>query len=348
MGQGPALSREWRRCGLSDSVPIAKSSAMFKRFVSLALLCAGAMMAAPAVMAQPFPQKMVRLVVPYPAGGPVDFIARSIQPELSKVWGQPVVIDNIPGGSGMIGGVTVSRAKPDGYTLLMGGVQTHAMNAGVIRNMPYHPLKDFTPILQTTSVPWVIVANTALGIRTPEEMVAALRAKPGFYSYASSGLGSAAHLTFASLLKQVNAQALHVPYKGTAQAIQDVIGGQVHFGMADENTVTPHIRAGTLAMIASVGKERLAEYPKLPTLGEKALIGFEMQPWHVIYGPPKMAPELVKAMAADIRKALDSPGLKEKLKAAGVLLSPAQPEPMVNQEYERWVRAAREAHVVPE
>jgi tripartite-type tricarboxylate transporter receptor subunit TctC len=300
------------------------------------------------VLAQPFPNKPVRLVVPYPAGGPVDFIARSIQPELAKVWAQPVVIDNIGGGSGMIGGVAVSKSKPDGYTLLIGGVQTHAMNAGVIRSMPYHPLRDFTPILQVTSVPWVIVANTSLGIRTPEEMIAALRAKPGQYSYASSGVGSAAHLTFASLLNQVNATAVHVPYKGTAQAIQDVIGGQVNFGMADENTLMPHIRSGRLTAIASAGKERLADSPNLPTLGEQALPGFEMQPWHVIYGPPNMDPELVKVMATDIRKALDAPGLKERLKGAGVLVTPSQPEPMVTREYERWVRAARDANVVPE
>lgn len=316
-------------------------------FLPLLLSVSAGFSMAPA-MAQPFPDKPIRLVVPYPAGGPVDFIARSIQPELAKVWGKPVVIDNIGGGSGMIGGVAVSRARPDGYTLLIGGVQTHAMNAGVIREMPYHPLKDFTPIIQTTSVPWVIVANTSLGIKTPEEMIAAMRAKPGHYTYASSGMGSAAHLTFATLFKQLDANALHVPYKGTAQAIQDVIAGQVHFGMADENTVMPHIRSGKLVAIASAGKERLADSPNLPTLGEKAVPGFVMQPWHVIYGPSKMDPELVKTVAAGINKALEAPGLKEKLKGAGVIVTPAQPEPMVTQEYERWVRAAREANVVPE
>jgi len=318
------------------------------RFLLAMLLTVALGLSYSAAFAQPFPNKPVRLVVPYPAGGPVDFVARSIQPEMAKVWGQPVVIDNIGGGSGLIGGMAVAKARPDGYTLLIGGVQTHAMAAGVIRTMPYHPLKDFTPILQTTSVPWMIVANTSLGIRTPEEMIAAMRAKPDKFSYASSGIGSAAHLTFASLLKQVGATALHVPYKGTAQAIQDVIGGQVNFGMADENSVVPHIRSGSLVAIASSGRERLAEFPNLPTLGEKLLPGFEMQPWHVIYGPAGMDPELVKTMAAGIRKALEASGLKERLRGVGVLVTPAQPEPMVTREYERWVRAAREANVVPE
>lgn len=319
-----------------------------KRFFFPLLLSASTWLSMGSALAQSFPDKPVRLVVPYPAGGPVDFVARSIGPELAKVWGKPVVIDNIGGGSGMIGGVAVSRSRPDGYTLLIGGVQTHAMNAGVIREMPYHPLKDFTPIMQVTSVPWMIVANTALGIKTPEEMIAAMRAKPGQYTYASSGMGSAAHLTFSTLFKNVDAKALHVPYKGTAQAIQDVIAGQVSFGMADEHTVMPHIRSGRLVAIASTGKERLADFSNLPTIGEKAVPGFEMQPWHVIYGPPKMEPELVKTIAAGITKALQAPGLKEKLKSAGVLVTPAQPEPMVTQEYERWVRAAREANVVPE
>lgn len=319
-----------------------------KKFFLPLLLSLSTFFSSQSALAQIFPTKPVRLVVPYPAGGPVDFIARSIQPELAKVWAQPVVVDNVSGGSGMIGGVAVSKSKPDGYSLLIGGVQTHAMNAGVIRSMPYHPLKDFTPILQVTSVPWVIVANTSLGIRTPEEMIAALREKPGHYSYASSGVGSAAHLTFASLLNQLGSNAVHVPYKGTAQAIQDVIGGQVNFGMADENTLMPHIRSGRLTAIASAGKERLADSPNLPTLGEKALPGFEMQPWHVIYGPPGMDAELVNTIAADLRKALGAPGLKERLKGAGVLVTPSQPEPMVSREYERWIRAAREANVVPE
>ena len=319
-----------------------------KRFLLPLMLAALSGLSSPSTLAQSFPNKPVRLVVPYPAGGPVDFIARSLQPGLAKIWGQPVVIDNVGGGSGMIGGVAVSRSKPDGYTLLIGGVQTHAMNAGVIRNMPYHPLKDFTPILQVTSVPWVIVANTSLGIRTPEDMIAAVRAKPDHYSYASSGIGSAAHLTFASLLNQAGAKAVHVPYKGTAQAIFDVIGGQVSFGMADEHSVVQHIRSGSLTAIASAGKERLTDFPNLPTLGEKALPGFEMQPWHVIYGPPDMDPDLVKTIAAGIAQALETPGLKDKLKGAGVLVTPAHPQAMVTREYERWVRAAREANVVPE
>lgn len=241
-------------------------------------------------LAQTFPDHPVRLVVPYPAGGPVDFVARSVAPEISKVWNQPVVIDNISGASGMIGSAAVSRAKADGYTLLLGGVQTHAMNSGVFRNMPYHPVKDFTPIIQITNVPWVIVANATLGIKTMEEMIAAMKARPNHYSYASSGMGSGAHLTFASLLKLVGAEALHVPYKGAAQGLQDVIAGQVNFTMADLNSVIPQIRSGKLIAIAAASKERLEDFPDLPTIAEKAVPGFVMQPWHVIYGPPNMDP----------------------------------------------------------
>jgi tripartite-type tricarboxylate transporter receptor subunit TctC len=324
-----------------------------RRRALLAGLGLGALALGPAaaVAAPAWPERPVRLVVPYPAGGPVDFIARVIQPRLQELWGQPVIVDNIGGGSGMIGSATVARARPDGYTLLLAGIQTHAMNAAVMRRMPYDPLKDFTPVAQLTRVNWMLVANPSAGIKTPAQLVAAIRAKPGGYTYASSGNGSAAHLTFAMLLGELGLNTVHVPYKGSAQAIQDVIAGQVQFGMADRQLLAPYIGAGKLVPIAMTGSARAATLPQVPTLAETIAPGFDMQPWQGIYGPAGMDPALAQRIAAGFAKALTDPAVSARLGTAGIdvaVSAPAEFLAFTRAEHERWIRVAHDAHVTPE
>lgn len=304
-----------------------------------------------AVAAQDFPNKPIRLVVPYPAGGTIDFLARVIQPHLQDVWGQTVIIENLGGASGMIGSSNVAKSRPDGYSLLLAGVQTHAMNAGVIPNMPYHSLDDFTPIAQITSVNWMVVANPSMGVKTPAEMVEALRAKPDEYTYSSSGNGSGAHLTFLALLSELGLQTRHVPYKGAAAAIQDVMAGHVDLGLADQQLLLPHIESGKLIPIAMTGKERSPRLPDLPTLHETVLPGFEMKPWHVIYGPANMDPALVDRMAKDIAKAMSNPELIKRFQDAGIDVTVKYGDELVaftRAEYDRWVRTAREANINPQ
>lgn len=303
------------------------------------------------VAAQSFPNKAIRLVVPYPAGGTIDFLARAIQPELQEVWSQPVIVENLGGGSGMIGSSNVAKSRPDGYSLLLAGIQTHAMNAGVIRKMPYHSLDDFTPIIQITSVNWMVVANPSMGIKSPLEMVEALRAKPDEYTYSSSGNGSGAHLTFIALLSELGLKTRHISYKGTASAIQDVMAGHVNLGMADQQLLLPYIKSGKLIPIAMTGKERSPNLPDLPTLHETILPGFEMKPWHVIYGPANMDPALVERLAKDIAKAMSNPELIKRFRGAGIDVSVKYGSELLaftQAEYERWTRTAKDAGITPE
>jgi tripartite-type tricarboxylate transporter receptor subunit TctC len=298
-----------------------------------------------------YPEQPVHIVVPYPAGGPVDFVARVLQPPLQEVLRQPVIIDNRGGASGMIGSSAVAKAKPDGYMLLLGGVQTHAMNVAVIKAMLYDPLKDFTPIIETTQANWILAANPATGIRTPADLVAAARAKPDVLTYASSGNGSAAHLAFSLLASDLGVRITHVPYRGIAQGITDAISGQVNLVMGDQSTLLQHIRAGTLVAVAMTGNARSPLLPDVPTIAETLIPGFDVQAWQGIWGPPGMEAGLTAAINAAFAKALGHPATVERLKASGV--DPAgggvdRFKAYTQAELARWVGAARKANINPE
>lgn len=314
---------------------------------TFALGAAGALAAPPV----DYPDKPVRIVVPYPAGGSVDFVARVMQAQLQEVWKQSVIIDNRGGASGMIGSSAVAKAKPDGYTLLLGGVQTHAMNPGVIKNMPYDALKDFTPITQSTRANWILVANPATGIRTPDELVAAARAQPDRLTYASSGNGSAAHLAFSILASELGLRIVHVPYKGIAQGISDVLAGQVNLVMGDQSTLLPQVTAGKLVAIAMSGNVRSPLLPNVPTLAETILPGFDVQAWQGIWGPPGMDPDLAASINASFAKALNHPATMERLRASGVDVVASEVgrfSGFAKTEFERWTGAARKANINPE
>jgi len=301
--------------------------------------------------AQAFPNKAVRIVVPYPPAGSVDFVARAIQPKLQELWQQPVVIDNRGGASGMIGSDLVAKAQPDGYTLLLGGVQTHAMNVGVIRNMPYDPVRDFTPVTQTTRANWMLVAHPSAGVKTPADLVSIVRANPDKYTYASSGNGSAAHLAFSMLASELNLRVTHIPYKGIGQGIADTLSGRISFVMGDQSTLVPHIKSGRLTAVAMTGAQRSRLIPDLPTLSETLIPGFDVQAWHGIWAPPRMSQTLVKQINATFGMALNAPDTIERLRAAGVDAVGSSPEEfadLVKREVNRWTDAAKKANVEPE
>lgn len=298
-----------------------------------------------------YPHKPVRMVVPYPPGGSVDFVARVLAPALHDTWRQPVIVDNRGGASGMIGSAAVAQSRPDGYTLLLGGVQTHAMNAGVIKSMPYDPLRDFTPIIQTTRANWILAANLKSGIRTPAELVTTTRAQPDRLTYASSGNGSAAHLAFSLLAAELGLRIVHVPYKGIAQGISDTLAGQVSLVMGDQSTLLQHIHAGKLAAVAMTGNVRSPLLPNVPTIAETILPGFDVQAWQGIWGPPGMDAELAVAINAAFARSLAHPVTVERLTASGVEVAGgnvAQFSRFVRAEFDRWTGAARKANIVPE
>lgn len=301
--------------------------------------------------AQDFPNKPIRIIVPYPPAGSVDFIARALQPKLQSEWRSGVIVENRAGASGMIGSDLVAKAAPDGYTLVLGGVQTHAMNVGVIKKMPYDPLKDFTPITQSTRANWILVANPAVGVKTPAEMVAAIRAQPDKFTYASSGMGSAAHLAFSLIAAELNLRVIHVPYKGIGPGINDTLGGQIHFVMGDQSTLLPHVKSGRLIAIAMTGNARSPLIPELPTIAETLVPGFDVQAWQGIWGPPGMSPALAMQLNEAIVRTLKSPDVVERLRASGVEPVGSSIEAFTaftHREVARWTDAARKANVVPE
>lgn len=301
--------------------------------------------------AQDYPTRPVRLVIPYTAGGPVDTVGRNLQGRLGEILKQPVLIENRPGASAMIGSEYVAKAPPDGHILLLGGVQTHAMNVATVKKMLYDPVRDFTPITQTTRANWMLVTHPSVPARTPAELVSLIKANPGKYTYGSSGVGGAAHLAMAMLSAELGLQLVHAPYKGTAQAVTDTVSGQVHMVMGDQSVLLPHVRAGKLNAIAMTGDSRSALIPDVPSISETLSRGFDVQAWQGIWGPPGMSRDLVNRINAAIVQALRAPEVTERLRSVGsetVGTTPEQFDAFVKREITRWTSAGKRAGIEPE
>ena len=302
------------------------------------------------VAAQQFPTKPVRLVVAYPPGGPADFTARLVAAGLQGQWSQPVIVDNKPGASAMIGADLVARAAPDGYTLLLGTIQSHAMNAGSIKKMLYDPLRDFTPISQVTRAAWVLAANPSLKTASLQELVALAKARPGALNYGSSVIGSVSHLAFEMVAAPLGLKMTHVPYKGTAQAVSDVIDGRVQLVIGDQPTLMPHLKSGRLTPVAVTSANRSPVLPQVPSLSE-VVPGMDVQPWQGLFGPAGMPAELARKISAELAATLREPQLRGKLSESGVEAAASTPEEFaahVKRELARWTEAAKSAGIQPE
>lgn len=323
-----------------------------RRYAAAALgFAAAVIVTANPVRANSYPDKPITLIVPYPAGGSMDFAARALQPQLQEVFRQPVIIDNRGGASGMIGSSAAAKAKPDGYTIILGNVQTHAMNSAVIKNMLYDPVKDFTPIIQTTRSNWLLAANPNTGIRTPADFVKIVREQPDRLTYASSGNGSTAHLAFSLLASELGLRLTHIPYKGVAQGISDTLSGHVNLVMGDQSTLMEHVKSGKLIAVAMTGKDRSTLLPDVPTIAETIVPGFDVQSWHGIWGPAGMDAATTKTINGALQKVLAHPATAERLRAAGVDPAGGSVEDFAKfskAEVERWIGVARKANVTPE
>ena len=230
--------------------------------------------------AQDWPNRPVKLIVPFPPGGALDAYARAVQPALAQLLGQAVVIENPAGAGGMIGAQAVARSAPDGYTILAGNVQTLSMNAAVHAKMAYDPLVDFEPVVQTVMVNYVLVVHPSVPARNVAELLAWAREQPGRLSFASSGVGSAQHLAGALLQARTDLKFTHVPYKGVGALVADLLAGHVHMVIADQASLMPHVKAGKLRALAVGSRERSPDLPELPTIAEAArLDDFEAVAW---------------------------------------------------------------------
>lgn len=312
-----------------------------KTFGARALLaCAVALPLAAA--AQNYPTKPVSLVVPYPAGGATDVIARMVADKLTQTWGQPVVVANKPGAGTLIAAEFVARAPGDGYTLYM-TTAAHTISANLYKKIPYDPIKDFTPITLTSTIPLVLVTNPSLPVKSLSDLIAKAKSDPGM-SFASTGNGTPQHLTM-ELFKAKNKLTLtHVPYKGDAPMLTDLIGGQVPMAFVTLSAALPHIKAGKLKAIALAHSKRVDAISSVPTFAEAGMPGFVSATWFGLFGPGTMPPELVSRVHQDVAKIVAVPEFTAKLKDMGGDVDNSTPQAFqahIQAEMKRWAEAVR-------
>ncbi len=318
------------------------------------LLATGALVAALPALARAadraWPTKPVRLVVPFTPGGSTDILGREIAQKLTEALGQPFVVDNKPGAGGSIGASIVASAPPDGYTLLMGHIGTLAVNPTLYKSLPYDPKGAFAPVALVAIVPNVLVVNPAVPARRVQELVALAKAKPGGLRYASGGNGSAAHIAMEYFKLRTGTNIEHIPYKGTAPAVNDVLGGQVEMIMTGVPAVLQQVKAGKLRAIAVSSAKPVASLPDLPTIAA-VYPDFEAVQWYGVVAPAKTPPAVIALLNEEINRALSSPALKARLDAEGAIATPLSPEAfgkMIDAEVARWKPVIEQAKMQPE
>jgi tripartite-type tricarboxylate transporter receptor subunit TctC len=302
-------------------------------------LFASAVLWAAVAVAQPFPSRPVKIVVPAAAGGATDALSRSIASRLAEAWSQPVVVENRPGATQIIGGEYVARSAPDGHTLIISDAATFVMNPILHKNLPY-TRNSFTPITVLTRFPWVIVVHPSVPATNFQELVAHARANRGKLSYGSFGLGSSGHISMDYLKNLLGIDIVHVPYKGAGPAVTDLLGGQIQLMMVTPLLVEPHARAGKLRLIAAATRERIPRLPDLPTVSESGVPGYDAGTWFALAGPAGMPRELTHAIYDAVKKVLYEPAFKERYIDKQwfeiVANTPEDFTTLLGAEYERW------------
>ena len=295
--------------------------------------------------AQPFPSKPVRLIVPFPPGGAVDYYARAVQNRLQETLGQPILIENRSGAGGMLGADLVVKAAPDGYTLLVGNIASLAMNVGLYSKMTYDPRKDLTPIMRTVAVNYVMTVHPSVPARSVKELIDHAKANPGKLSYGSAGSGSAPHLATELLKQRAGIDMLHVPFKGGGPMVADLLGGQIHIVIADQANLMPHVKAGKLRALAVGTLERSASYPDIPTIAESGFPGFEARAWQGIAGPANLPADIVTQLNAAFAKAMAFPEVHQRLLDGGLDPISGTPEDFaafIRNEIDKWAKVAKD------
>ena len=309
-----------------------------------ALLLALAL-APPPALAQQFPSRPVKIVVPTSPGGATDALSRQIGARLAERWGQPVVIENKPGANQMIGAEFVAKSAPDGHTLLVSDASTYVINPHLYKKMAYDGLRGFTPVTVLVRFPWVVAVHSSVPAASFQELVAHARAKPGTLSYGSFGLGSSAHISVDYLKKLLGIDIVHVAYKGAGPAVTDLLSGQIQMMMVTPLLVEPHARAGKLRLLAAATRERIPRLPELPTVSESGAAGYEAGTWFALMGPAGMPRELAHVIFRETRSVLNEPAFKERYVDKQwfeiVANTPEEFAEFLAAEYERWERVVK-------
>ena len=308
--------------------------------VALAVLSAN-------VAAQAYPAKPVRFVVPYPAGGVNDIVARLIGQRMAATLGTQWIVDNRAGRGGIIGAEVVARAQPDGYTLVHGGMGSFTL-APFLGKLPYDSLRDFTPITLTARAPNVLAVHPSLPARTVAELIALAKARPGQLNYATPGVGSTPHLTASLFVSMSGVRMVHIPYKGGAPATTDLLAGQVPIGFAPIATVAPHVTSGRLRGLAVTSLQRTPSLPNVPTVSESGLKGFEMNPWFGVLAPAATPPEIVTRLNTELVRILRTPEIAQQLALHGVDAAHSSSEEFVaviRGDLQKWGKVIGEAGI---
>lgn len=296
--------------------------------------------------AQGFPNKPIRLIVAFSAGGPTDVLARAIGQKLSETLGQQVAIDNRPGAGGNIGSEIVAKAPPDGYTLVMGIVGTHAINASLYRKMPYDAVKDFAPVILTASATITLVAHPSVPAKSIKELIVLAKSKPRQLNFASPGSGTPQHLAGELFKTMAGVDIVHIPYRGAAPAVIDLLGGQVSLAFVSLPAALPHVKAGKLTALGISASKRSAVAPDVPTIAESGLPGYEAENWYGVLAPAGTPREIVNKLNSEIVKVLRMPEVKERLHSQGFDTLSSTPEEFaayIKSEIVKWAKVVKDS-----
>ena len=310
------------------------------------LVClAAVLVSAPAIAQQAYPTKPVRWIVPFAPSGPTDLMSRAVAEKLSQRLGQQFVVDNRAGAGGNIGAEVVAKSAPDGYTLMIGHVGTHAINASLYPKLAFDPVRDFTPITLIATLPLALVVHTSVPAKDVKELIAYAKSHPGAINFASAGNGGPTHLTGELFKAAAGINIVHVPYKGNAAALLDLVAGRVQMMFSNMLTSMPHVRAGKLRALAVSSAKRSPQAPELPAIAE-ALPGFDSVPWYGVLGPAGMPRPLVTKLNTEISQALATPDMRERFVAQGIDLQSSTPEQfaaLIKSELVKWRKVVRDA-----
>jgi tripartite-type tricarboxylate transporter receptor subunit TctC len=323
----------------SNSLAVALASLAFASAVALANHIA---------QAADYPSRPIHLIVPYAAGGAADSIARILARRIGKAIGQTIVVENRGGGGSIVGTEFVNKSEPDGYTLLLGQSGPISINPAVYKSLPYDPLKDFAPISLTTTYPYVMVVNPALGVKPLQEFVTLARSKPGALNYGTTGVGAANHLVTELFDSKAGIRMTHIPYRGTALAVSDLLAGQVQVVFADPISALQHVNSGALIALAVTSKDRSPVAPAVPTMSESGYPGFDAVGWHGILAPARTPRAIVARLNAEIREALKDPETRALLESQAMQIVGSSPEAFadfIRQDIAIWKEVADQAEI---
>lgn len=291
-----------------------------------------------------FPSKPVRMIVPFAPGGPTDIAARVIGEKLSARWSQPVIIDNRPGAGGNVGSDIAAKSAPDGYTVVLGVTGSHAINLSLMKQMPYHPLKDFEPLTQATIFPNAIAVHPGVPAKNLKELIELAKRQPGKLSYGSDGNGTASHLGMELMKSKSGLDMVHVPYKGSAPMLTDLVAGQVQVGITGLPAMQAHANAGRIRLLAVTTSSRVPSNPDIPTVAEQGFAGFAAAPWAGFFVPRGTPRPIVDKLAADMIAVMRMPEVRERMAGMGSTIVASRPEEFrafLEKEIQQWAEAVR-------